>query len=108
MLFGLQGCAQFPLEPVQEDATLQNFRNRNNIVNYSDPSGDISLGMSESEVYQNWGEPRRVQMAGSRDSNHQRWIYLNESSGHWRMKNARIVYFENGQVSGWETKPLRD
>ena len=67
------------------------------------PAGDIALGMSEGDVLRNWGDPLKVQQAGSDSTRRQRWIYLNESTKSWGSSQARIVYFQQGAVVGWET-----
>ncbi len=66
--------------------------------------GDISIGMNTSNVYQSWGEPQKVETAGNPRSGNERWIYRSNSTSFWSDSSAKIVYFENGQVVGWETQ----
>ncbi len=65
---------------------------------------DLVLGMQMSDVRNVWGEPRDVQMAGDPRYGNQRWIYFEGLSSPWSTSRARIVYFENGRVVGWETQ----
>lgn len=67
------------------------------------PAGDIALGMTEGDVLRNWGDPLKVQQAGIDSTRRQRWIYLDESTKSWGSSQARIVYFRQGAVVGWET-----
>jgi hypothetical protein len=64
-------------------------------------TADVTYGMSPMDVRTAWGEPREVQHAGVTHSGNMRWVYnhgLNaDTSG------ARVVYFENGRVAGWES-----
>ena len=84
------GCASL-LKPLGAHSDDDSFRTQ-----------DVYLGMRTQDVKNTWGEPTRVQHAGGSDSQHQRWIYPTSYS-YTGTQNARIVYFENGQVVGWET-----
>lgn len=66
---------------------------------------DLVLGMRTHDVRTAWGSPYDVESAGERTSGNERWIYLNglSSPGFRDMAEKRIVYFERGQVIGWET-----
>ncbi|MCC7442087.1 MAG: hypothetical protein IT285_10655 [Bdellovibrionales bacterium] len=66
-------------------------------------SPDVELGMPMEDVKGAWGEPRRVQMAGNPEYGNQRWIYELGGTSTGAQRAARIVYFEEGQVVGWET-----
>lgn len=64
---------------------------------------DIVLGMNMNDVMRAWGEPSNVYQAGGRDQGHQKWIYQDSSLQHIDPNSARVIYFENGQVIGWES-----
>jgi hypothetical protein len=64
---------------------------------------DIALGMDQSQVMDAWGSPRDVETAGSNSSGAERWLYYSGNSLNYGMDRPRIVYFENGQVVGWES-----
>ncbi len=56
---------------------------------------DIQLGMSKSDVAASWGKPVRVEVAGNPQNENERWLY--------KMNGAsKYIYFEAGQVQGWE------
>lgn len=56
---------------------------------------DILLGMSKEDVTESWGKPLRVEVAGNPSNENERWLY--NSNG-----NQKYIYFESGQVQGWE------
>ena len=63
----------------------------------------IYIGMSMREVEEFWGEPSQVYRAGlDQTSPNQKWVYHLSPSG-MGVHASRVVYFENGQVIGWET-----
>lgn len=56
---------------------------------------DILMGMSKNDVLESWGKPLRVEIAGNPRNENERWLYnMNGSS--------KYIYFESGQVGGWE------
>lgn len=56
---------------------------------------DIQLGMSKTDVAASWGKPVRVEVAGNPQNENERWLY--------KMNGAsKYIYFEAGQVQGWE------
>lgn len=56
---------------------------------------DIQLGMSKTDVASQWGKPLRVEVAGNPQNENERWLY--------KMNGAsKYIYFEAGQVQGWE------
>lgn len=56
---------------------------------------DIMMGMSKNDVLESWGKPMRVEVAGNPRYENERWLY--------RMNGAsKYIYFESGQVQGWE------
>lgn len=56
---------------------------------------DILLGMSKNDVLESLGKPMRVEVAGNPRYENERWLY--------RMDGAsKYIYFESGQVQGWE------
>ena len=65
--------------------------------------GDVSLGMSQDQVHRAWGNPSQVWNAGATRSGNQKWVYA--ESPHYRhgVGQARVLYFESGLLSGWES-----
>lgn len=56
---------------------------------------DILVGMSKSDVISSWGKPERVEVAGNPRNENERWLY--------RMaRGSKYIYFESGEVQGWE------
>ena len=56
---------------------------------------DLQLGMSKTDVADSWGKPVRVEVAGNPQNENERWLY--------KMNGAsKYIYFEAGQVQGWE------
>ena len=56
---------------------------------------DILLGMTKGDVLESWGKPLRVEVAGNPRNENERWLY--------RMNGAsKFIYFESGQVQGWD------
>lgn len=56
---------------------------------------DILMGMTKNDVMESWGKPVRVEIAGNPRNENERWLYnLNGAS--------KYIYFEAGQVGGWE------
>lgn len=62
------------------------------------PTPDIAWGMEMKQVSNSWGEPGDVHVAGDPREKNEKWVYREG------LNQTRIVYFENGRVSGWETK----
>lgn len=69
----------------------------------ADLGSELTLGMSMRRVRNLWGEPQDVATAGDTLAGNQRWTYYEGLSSRWAIRSARIVYFEHGRVSGWET-----
>lgn len=58
-------------------------------------NNDILLGMKKDDVLSSWGKPLRVEVAGNPRHENERWLY--------RMNGAsKYIYFESGEVQGWE------
>lgn len=56
---------------------------------------DILFGMTKNDVINSWGNPARVEVAGNPRNENERWLYqINGAS--------KYIYFEAGQVHGWE------
>ncbi len=56
---------------------------------------DIQIGMGKNDVATSWGKPLRVEVAGNPQNENERWLY--------KMNGAsKYIYFEAGQVQGWE------
>ncbi|MGK5086353.1 hypothetical protein WDW86_02250 [Bdellovibrionota bacterium FG-2] len=66
--------------------------------------GEIIVGMGMHEVKFIWGDPKEVEVAGSSYDGNQRWIYYAGLSARKAIEaaTAKIVYFEEGRVVGWE------
>ncbi len=65
---------------------------------------DIFLGMSARAVRKSWGPPRIVEETGPRERAVERWFYKAWTpTPQGYREQRRIVYFENGQVIGWES-----
>jgi hypothetical protein len=65
---------------------------------------DIVPGMSPQEVVSAWGRPREIQVAGEgRSGGNERWLYYSGNSLRYGINQARVIYFENGRVAGWES-----
>ncbi len=66
---------------------------------FSDPfvvrSNDVTLGMRKNDVLESMGSPLQVEIAGNPRNENERWLYeLNGAS--------KYIYFEAGEVQGWE------
>lgn len=68
-------------------------------------TGDIVAGMNADEVANSWGEPVKIDRSGHDSYGRERWVYLDGLSapGFRSLAEKRVIYFENGQVVGWET-----
>ena len=55
---------------------------------------DVSLGMGQNDVLQNWGQPDHREVAGDPRYGNERWSYR-------RNGEVKYIYFENGRVQGW-------
>lgn len=66
---------------------------------------DLIMGMRPLDVRTAWGTPYQVEAAQHQDNGNERWVYMNGLSapGFRDMAEKRVVYFENGEVVGWET-----
>jgi hypothetical protein len=53
------------------------------------------LGMSKDNVLNNFGKPMRVEVAGNPSQENERWAYTHNGA-------TKYIYFEAGQVQGWE------
>lgn len=67
--------------------------------------GDISVGMPMDYVKKSWGEPQNVEVSGNPIYKNERWRYSRyvSSQDGYRLEK-RVVYFESGRVTGWETE----
>jgi hypothetical protein len=73
-------------------------RIRNTMAN-----GQITLGMGMNQVRSLWGAPSDIETAGDPSQGNQRWTYHNGLSSRYGMSGTKVVYFENGQVAGWQS-----
>ena len=75
----------------EEKATIASERERGFAVR----GQDILIGMTKNEVVESWGKPMRIEIAGNPSYENERWLY--------RVKSGqKFIYFEGGQVQGWE------
>jgi hypothetical protein len=66
---------------------------------------DITLGMTKQAVRDSWGEPDLVEVAGNPLYGNERWHYSEQtSSTEGYRSQQRMVYFDSGRVSGWESR----
>lgn len=56
---------------------------------------DILLGMSKADVMRSWGKPHQVDYAGNPQNENERWLYKANGA-------SKFIYFEAGEVQGWE------
>lgn len=66
-------------------------------------NNDIGTGMSKRAVLESWGDPTSEEFAGNPIYGNEAWKYkktISTSSGY--AEEVRVVYFEAGQVVGWE------
>jgi hypothetical protein len=67
-------------------------------------TNDITLGMTKQAVRESWGEPELVEVAGNPMYGNERWHYTEQaSSTEGYQTQRRMVYFDAGRVSGWES-----
>lgn len=56
---------------------------------------DVNLGMSKDHVLTSMGPPIKVEFAGHPRHQNERWMYRYNGA-------TKYIYFESGQVQGWE------
>jgi len=57
----------------------------------------LSRGMSKDDVVATWGRPARIDIAGNPDNQNERWAFYGNGG-------VRYIYFESGQVEGWNVQ----
>jgi hypothetical protein len=65
----------------------------------------LRLGMKKSNVQMQLGRPNLVEVAGNPKYGYERWTYetaIPTMSGY--MTERQVIYFEQGQVVGWESE----
>ncbi|MEK6578444.1 MAG: hypothetical protein AABZ55_04390 [Bdellovibrionota bacterium] len=62
---------------------------------------EVVLGMTMEDVLRLWGHPSDVDTAGDPRLGNQKWHYFSGLTSRWGMGGARVVYFEQGLVVGW-------
>lgn len=64
---------------------------------------DLAIGMTEDLVRRSWGEPLEVYASGMSAFRNIRWVYIKpHSTQEGYRQQKRLVYFEGGQVTGWD------
>ncbi len=121
----LSGCALLPIDsnppedpivsavlsergilPQEKDVGYSTFQLHKELeIQKALESGEVVLGMKMQDVISVWGEPNDIEMAGDPLLKNQKWIYSESPSRQTQLSSARIVYFEEGQVAGWENAP---
>ena len=98
LLLALTGCATFrgfgpepEKRPTAAPVAVEIDRN------------SLRVGMEMNEVTNTWGEPWEVQVAGDPSRGNQKWSYFSGIQSRWDSAPIRVVYFEAGQVVGWDT-----
>jgi hypothetical protein len=64
---------------------------------------DVILGMRQEDVLYVWGHPGEVAVAGNRSDGNEKWVYYEGLSRRAGLGQARVIYFEQGEVVGWES-----
>ena len=85
-----------------EGAAFRRTPRQERMIEEAISSDQLAVGMKMDEVQSVWGSPREIERAGDSHSGNQRWVYPGGVSSQWKMQPSRYVYFENGQVTGWE------
>lgn len=99
LTFVLSNCSHLKMRQFND---ASGYSGQAQSYSYYNP-GDVMIGMSRSQVRGSWGEPSRIQVAGNTESGNERWIYSENVSNHLQGGMTRIIYFEQGQVVGWES-----
>ncbi|MCB0377546.1 MAG: hypothetical protein KDD33_03575 [Bdellovibrionales bacterium] len=66
---------------------------------------DVKVGMARRSVQMHLGSPSEVEQAGNPKYGNERWTYeksVPTLDGYYKEK--KVIYFEGGEVVGWETK----
>lgn len=58
-------------------------------------NSEVALGMRKDDVVSSLGKPLRVEVAGNPNYENERWVYNVHGSN-------KYIYFESGEVQGWE------
>jgi hypothetical protein len=56
---------------------------------------DVNLGMKKEDVLSSCGKPLKVEIAGNPRHQNERWLYRFDGA-------PKYIYFESGEVQGWE------
>ena len=123
ILISLTACAGLPfggtsrsdeeelalLDPVAHAARkyqrtqVPSYRKETGVIESAIANRDIIRGMTREEVTEAWGTPHTIEPAGTDGNGNERWIYSEGLSSQWSVSTARILYFEDGHLAGWET-----
>lgn len=88
---------------LSEDEIAEAREKQQNWIRSAKRTHDIVKGMAMTDVQSAWGQPHAVEVAGDARFGNERWIYREGLSQKWGTKSARVIYFEEGRVIGWET-----
>ena len=113
--FSAQGCAFLSITPDPEEASnrapaqvdpdaLREAREALNLkIDQARQNRDVVIGMPMKTVRNAWGNPSTVDFAGDSNTGNERWTYSDSLKSQWGFGHSLVVYFERGQVVGWET-----
>ncbi|MCS6837290.1 MAG: outer membrane protein assembly factor BamE [Bdellovibrionaceae bacterium] len=66
---------------------------------------DIALGMTADLVRRAWGDPQEIAVSGIIPFGNMIWTYSSQETDSKGFRSRkRIVYFEDGQVVGWDSQ----
>lgn len=66
---------------------------------------ELRMGMSMNDVISILGKPQEIQVAGNPEVGNQKWSYWEGVNDALLNKPHSVVYFEDGEVAGWENIP---
>lgn len=92
-----------PSGELDEDAIAEARARQKSWIEAARNTRDIIMGMNTQDVQAAWGSPTDIEWAGDPKHGNSRWIYRQGLSQGWGTGSNRVIYFESGQVAGWET-----
>lgn len=90
---------------INENKILKRSKSISTDMKQAVENQDITMNMTMDLVKKAWGEPNNIEVSGNSIYKNEKWKYIKfvSTSGGYKAEK-RIVYFENGRVSGWETE----